>query len=70
MLCLFFSSRTIIHQAIVENQFMRHLPSACISEIVELVRPVEFRKGSLIIQEGEDGNEVFILEGIYLQWRI
>lgn len=56
------SSKKLIEQAIYENDFLRHLGSPCIKEIVDLVRPVEFKKDSWIIKEGDEGSEVFILE--------
>ena len=43
---------------------MKNLESHHIEKIVECMYPVEFEKDSLIIQEGDVGNVVYVTEGV------
>ena len=42
---------------------MKHLDPSQIAEIVECMSPVTYHEGSWIIQEGEIGSIVYVLEG-------
>lgn len=44
---------------------MKNLEAHHIEKIVECMYPVEFKKNNLIIQEGEVGNIVYTLEGLF-----
>lgn len=62
--CLFFSrSRELIKTAILDNDFMKNLELTQIREIVDCMYPVTFPAGSIIIQEGDVGSTVFVMEG-------
>lgn len=60
----FFSrSRELIKTAILDNDFMKNLELTQIREIVDCMYPVTFPAGSIIIQEGDVGSTVFVMEG-------
>jgi len=56
-------TKELIDNAILDNDFMRNLPSAQIREIVECMYPVQYGIGSTIIREGDVGSLVFVMEG-------
>jgi len=56
------SSRELIKNAILENDFMKNLDMAQIREIVECMYPVEYKKNNLIIKEGDVGSLVYVME--------
>jgi len=56
-------TKELISNAILDNDFMRNLPSAQIREIVECMYPVQYGIGSTIIREGDVGSLVFVMEG-------
>lgn len=58
-----FSSRELIKQAILDNDFMKNLEMSQIREIVDCMYPVEYSKDSIIIKEGDMGNLVYVMEG-------
>ena len=60
MLC---RTKELINNAILDNDFMRNLPSAQIREIVECMYPVQYGIGSTVIREGDVGSLVFVMEG-------
>ena len=60
---LFYSSRELIKQAILDNDFMKNLEMGQIREIVDCMSPVEYSKDSLIIKEGDVGSLVYVMEG-------
>ena len=62
-LLLFCRTKELISNAILENDFMRNLPSAQIREIVECMYPVQYGVGSTVIREGDVGSLVFVMEG-------
>ena len=53
----------MIRQAILDNDFMKNLDMGQIREIVECMYPVEYKKDSLIIKEGDVGSLVYVMEG-------
>nr|XP_018669813.1 cGMP-dependent protein kinase 1 isoform X1 [Ciona intestinalis] len=55
-------TKTLIRQAILENDFMKHLEDCQIEEIVDCMYPVEYSNGSCIIKEGDVGSLVYVLE--------
>merc|ERR1712018_1084442 len=55
-------SRDLIRSAIMDNDFMKNLEVAQISEIVDCMYPIEYAKGSLIIKEGDIGSTVYVME--------
>jgi cGMP-dependent protein kinase len=60
---VFYSSRELIKQAILDNDFMKNLEMGQIREIVDCMSPVEYSKDSLIIKEGDVGSLVYVMEG-------
>jgi len=56
-------TKELINNAILDNDFMRNLPSAQIREIVECMYPVQYGIGSTVIREGDVGSLVFVMEG-------
>lgn len=63
MVNLLFRSRELIKTAILDNDFMKNLELTQIREIVDCMYPVTFPAGSIIIQEGDVGSIVFVMEG-------
>nr|XP_023011724.1 cGMP-dependent protein kinase, isozyme 2 forms cD4/T1/T3A/T3B-like [Leptinotarsa decemlineata] len=57
------SSRELIKSAILDNDFMKNLELTQIREIVDCMYPEEYKTGSIIIQEGDVGSTVYVLEG-------
>lgn len=56
------SSRDLIKQAILDNDFMKNLEMGQIREIVDCMHPVEYNKDSMIIKEGDVGSLVYVME--------
>ncbi|XP_060063493.1 cGMP-dependent protein kinase 1-like [Ylistrum balloti] len=56
------STRDLIKQAILDNDFMKNLDMGQIREIVDCMYPVEYTQDSLIINEGEIGSLVYVME--------
>lgn len=56
------SSRDLIKSAILDNDFMKNLELTQIREIVDCMYPEEYKAGSIIIQEGDVGSIVYVLE--------
>ncbi len=56
-------TKDLISNAIFENDFMKNLEPHHIEKIVECMYPVEFKQNDLIIQEGDEGHVVYIMEG-------
>ena len=57
------SSRDLIKQAILDNDFMKNLELSQIREIVDCMYPVEYKPHSMIIKEGDVGSLVYVMEG-------
>lgn len=55
-------SRKLIHAAILDNDFMRHLDESQVVDIVNGMRPVEYKQDALIIKEGDAGTQVYVME--------
>jgi len=56
------ASQDLIRNAIMDNDFMKNLESSQIKEIVDVMYPMEYAKGSLIIKEGDIGSIVYVME--------
>jgi len=54
--------RKLIHDAILDNDFMRHLDESQVGDIVDCMRPVEYARDAYIIKEGDAGTQVFVME--------
>ncbi|XP_071400095.1 cGMP-dependent protein kinase 1-like isoform X2 [Centroberyx affinis] len=55
-------SRELIQRALLENDFMKHLEHGQILTIMDCMRPTSLTQGCCVIQEGDDGSTVYILE--------
>ncbi|THD25739.1 cGMP-dependent protein kinase 1 [Fasciola hepatica] len=60
-------TKTLITQAIMDNDFMKHLDSGQIAEIVESMCPLRCARMSWIVREGEIGSVVYVLEAGYVE---
>ncbi|KAH8867314.1 cGMP-dependent protein kinase 1 [Schistosoma japonicum] len=60
-------TKTLITQAILANDFMKHLDRRQISKIVDSMCPLRCARLSWIIQEGEVGSVVYVLEDGYVE---
>ncbi|CAH8626687.1 unnamed protein product [Heterobilharzia americana] len=60
-------TRALITQAILNNDFMKHLDKRQISKIVDSMCPLRCSRLSWIIQEGEVGSVVYVLEDGYVE---
>ena len=58
------SSKDLIKQAILDNDFMKNLELSQIREIVDCMYPVEYRTDAMIIKEGDVGSLVYVMEGL------
>jgi len=58
-----FSARTLIRQAILDNDFLQKLEDSQLREIVDCMYPVTFQKDSIIIKEGDVGSILYVLQG-------
>ena len=56
-------TKDFLRDAILNNDFMKNLEMDQILSIVDCMYPLEHQDGSLIIQEGDVGNLVYIMEG-------
>lgn len=56
-------SKEMIREAILDNDFMKNLELSQIHEIVDCMYPVEFGKDACIIEEGDVGSLVYVMEG-------
>ena len=57
------SSKELIRQAILDNDFMKNLDMGQIREIVDCMYPVVNDSGSIIIKEGDVGSLMYVMEG-------
>ncbi|XP_072393988.1 cGMP-dependent protein kinase, isozyme 2 forms cD4/T1/T3A/T3B isoform X3 [Diabrotica undecimpunctata] len=55
-------SRELIKSAILDNDFMKNLELTQIREIVDCMYPEEYKTNDIIIQEGDVGSIVYVLE--------
>lgn len=56
-------SKEMIREAILDNDFMKNLELSQIHEIVDCMYPVEYGKDACIIEEGDVGSLVYVMEG-------
>ncbi|XP_048474443.1 cGMP-dependent protein kinase 1-like [Rhincodon typus] len=55
-------SKELIKDAILENDFMKNLEMSQIQEIVDCMYPVEYSQDSYVIEEGDVGSLVYVME--------
>ncbi|CAL4105791.1 unnamed protein product [Meganyctiphanes norvegica] len=55
-----FRSKQLIKDAIMDNDFLKHLDSSQVREIVDSMYPQEFAAGSWVIREGDVGSHLFV----------
>jgi hypothetical protein len=63
-LYLFFRSKQLIKDAIMDNDFLKNLDSSQVRELVDSMYPLEYAKGSYVIREGETGMLLDILRAL------
>lgn len=63
-MCSLYSTRDLIKQAILDNDFMKNLDTGQILAIVECMYPVEYSCDDVIIEEGDVGSIVYVMEGL------
>ncbi|XP_075934375.1 cGMP-dependent protein kinase 1-like [Anarhichas minor] len=51
-----------IQRALMDNDFMKHLEHGQILTIMDCMHPTSLTKGCCVIQEGDDGSTVYVLE--------
>uniref|UniRef100_A0A671X3K0 cGMP-dependent protein kinase n=1 Tax=Sparus aurata TaxID=8175 RepID=A0A671X3K0_SPAAU len=57
-----FRSKEMIKDAILDNDFMKNLELSQIHEIVDCMYPVDYGKDACIIEEGDVGSLVYVME--------
>ncbi|XP_041666926.1 cGMP-dependent protein kinase 1-like [Cheilinus undulatus] len=60
--CKSKESRELIQRALMDNDFMKHLEHGQILTIMDCMHPTCLSKGCCVIQEGDDGSMVYVLE--------
>lgn len=55
-----FRSKQLIKDAILDNDFLKHLASGQIKKLVESMYRIEIPKGDYVIREGESGDHLYI----------
>ncbi|KAK4306436.1 hypothetical protein Pmani_021732, partial [Petrolisthes manimaculis] len=55
-----FRSKQLIKDAILDNDFLKHLDSSQVREIVDSMYPQEFSAGSWVIREGGVGSHLYV----------
>lgn len=60
--CKTKESRELIQRALMDNDFMKHLEHGQILTIMDCMYPTSLAKGCCVIQEGDDGSTVYVLE--------
>ncbi|GAA6228502.1 cGMP-dependent protein kinase 1-like isoform X2 [Lates japonicus] len=60
--CKTKESRDLIQRALMDNDFMKHLEQGQILTIMDCMHPTSLAKGCCVIQEGDDGSTVYVLE--------
>uniref|UniRef100_A0A3B4TR14 cGMP-dependent protein kinase n=1 Tax=Seriola dumerili TaxID=41447 RepID=A0A3B4TR14_SERDU len=56
------SKDELIQRALMDNDFMKHLEHGQILTIMDCMHPTSITKGCCVIQEGDDGSTVYVLE--------
>jgi len=59
-----YRTKQLLTEAILSNDFMKHLDYTQIQQIVDAMHAVDYAKGSVIIKERDVGTHVFVIEGI------
>lgn len=59
-----YRSRELIKAGILDNDFLRHLDTSRISEIVDSMYLEEYIENALIIREGSPGSTLYVMEGM------
>ncbi|XP_024918238.1 cGMP-dependent protein kinase 1-like isoform X2 [Cynoglossus semilaevis] len=60
--CKSKESSELIQRALMDNDFMKHLEHGQILTIMDCMRPTSLEKGCCVIQEGDDGSTVYVME--------
>ncbi|KAM8743044.1 cGMP-dependent protein kinase 1-like isoform 1-T1 [Acanthopagrus schlegelii] len=60
--CKSKESSELIQRALMDNDFMKHLEHGQILTIMDCMHPTSLAKGCCVIQEGDDGSMVYVLE--------
>uniref|UniRef100_A0A672IC41 Cyclic nucleotide-binding domain-containing protein n=1 Tax=Salarias fasciatus TaxID=181472 RepID=A0A672IC41_SALFA len=60
--CKSQESRELIQRALLDNDFMKHLEHGQILTIMDCMCPTSLSRGCCVIQEGDDGSTVYVLE--------
>ncbi|XP_075996246.1 cGMP-dependent protein kinase 1-like [Genypterus blacodes] len=60
--CKSNESRELIQRALMDNDFMKHLEQGQILTIMDCMHPTSVAKSCCVIQEGDDGSTVYVLE--------
>nr|XP_046230233.1 cGMP-dependent protein kinase 1-like isoform X5 [Scatophagus argus] len=60
--CKSKESSELIQKALMDNDFMKHLEHGQILTIMDCMHPTSLAKGCCVIQEGDDGSTVYVLE--------
>ncbi|KAM9841019.1 cGMP-dependent protein kinase 1-like isoform 2-T2 [Aulostomus maculatus] len=60
--CKTKESSEMIQRALMDNDFMKHLEHGQILTIMDCMHPTSLAKGCCVIQEGDDGSMVYVLE--------
>ncbi|XP_040914342.1 cGMP-dependent protein kinase 1-like isoform X1 [Toxotes jaculatrix] len=60
--CKTKESSELIQRALMDNDFMKHLEHGQILTIMDCMYPTSLAKGCCVIQEGDDGSTVYVLE--------
>jgi len=56
-------TKQLLIEAILNNDFMKHLDFTQIQQIVDAMHLVDYSKGSVIIRERDVGTHVYVIEG-------
>lgn len=59
------SEKKLITDALNKNQFLKRLDPQQIKDMVECMYGRSYQQGSYIIKQGEPGNHIFVLAGVY-----
>ena len=59
-----FSAKDLIRQAIQSGDFLKHLSPGTVNEIVDCMNAEYVDKDSIIIQEGDVGSKLYVMEGV------
>ena len=59
-----YRSKDLIKEAILDNDFLKNLEPSQIREVVDCMYEKKCKKDQVIIQEGDTGSHLYVLEGI------